>query len=279
MATTFYEETKAMMVAKDLSTPAAAREHARAQANDQKIQAANLPAAGVPAQDVLWDEKLEVADYASRVLVRGSRLRITDLAGDGCVNFLVFNADHPIERLNVADTVKVQWNAYLGGRKLLLSDMGRVLMSVVADTSGRHDLLCGASTEKSNARKYGAGANYSPFPNARDRFLLALAKHGLGRKDIPPSMNFFKRVNVEADGALRFEQEAEAGAYVELRAEMNVLVVLANTPHVLDPRPGYSCTSVRVTAWRAPVASPDDPIRGATPEAQRAFENTDDYFR
>ena len=266
-----------MMVAKEVSTPAAAREHARSQANGQKALAADLPA-GVSAGDVLWDEKLEAGDYASRVLTRGSRLRITDLEGDGCVNFLVFNADHPIERLNVADTVKVQWNAYLGEGKLLLSDMGRVLMSIVADTSGRHDLLCGASTEKSNARKYGAGANYSPFPNTRDRFLLALAKHGLGRKDIPPSMSFFKRVHVGADGALTFQQEATAGASVELRAEMNVLMVFANTPHVLDPRPRYTCTSVRITAWRAPLTLPDDPIRSATPETQRAFENTDDYF-
>src|SRR5882672_3200530 len=143
-----------MIMAKDLSTPAAAREHARAQANGQKILAANLPP-DVSASDVLWDEKLEAGDYASRVLLRGSRLRLSDLQADGCVNFLVFNADHPIERLNVADTVKVQWNAYLAEGKLLLSDMGRVLMSVVADTSGRHDLLCGASNEKSHARKYG----------------------------------------------------------------------------------------------------------------------------
>jgi urea carboxylase-associated protein 2 len=274
----FCKERKAMTMTKDLSTPAAAREHARAQANGQKILAATLPP-GVSAEDMVWDEKLDAGDYASRVLLPGSRLRITDLEGDGCVNFLVFNADHPIERLNVADTVKVQWNAYLTEGKLLLSDMGRVLMSVVADTSGRHDLLCSASTEKSNARKYGAGANYSPFPNARDRFLLALAKHGMGRKDIPPSMSLFKRVNVEADGALKFEQEAPAGACVDLRAEMNVLVVLANTPHVLDPRPRYTCGAVRITSWRGDPASPDDPIRNATPEAQRAFENVEDYFR
>jgi len=267
-----------MIMAKDLSTPAAAREHARAQANGQKILAANLPP-DVSASDVLWDEKLEAGDYASRVLLRGSRLRLSDLQADGCVNFLVFNADHPIERLNVADTVKVQWNAYLAEGKLLLSDMGRVLMSVVADTSGRHDLLCGASNEKSHARKYGEGANRSPFRNARDRFVLALAKHGMGRKDIPPSMSFFKRVKVEGDGSLKFEQEAIAGAYIELRAEMNVLVVLANIPHVLDPRPRYTCGAVRVTAWRGQSAFADDPIRTSTPEALRAFENVEDYFQ
>src|SRR5258705_1101022 len=267
-----------MIVAKDLTTPAAAREHARAQANGQKILAANLPP-GVPTRDVLWDEKLDAGDYASRVVMRGSRLRLTDVEADGCVNFLVFNADQPIERLNVADTVKVQWNAYLAEGKLLLGDMGRVLMSVVADTSGRHDLLCGASNERSNARKYGAGANYSPFPNGRDRFLLALAKHGLGRKDIPPGMSFFKRVKVEADGSLKFEQEAIAGGYIELRAEMNVLVVLANIPHILDPRPRYTCGAVRITAWRGQPASPGDPIRTSTPEALRAFENVEDYLQ
>jgi len=96
---------------------------------------------------------------------------------------------------------------------------------------------------------------------------------------MPPSVSFFKRVIVKPNGALQFEQEAAAGAYVELRAEMNVLVVLANTPHVLDPRPRYTCGAVRITAWRGDPASPDDPIRNATPEAQRAFENVEDYFQ
>lgn len=275
-----------MTATADLSTPVKAREHARSQAGTLVRNMPTIPAGrakdlppGVSAREVVWDETLGGGEYCARILRRGTRLRLTNLESDGCANVLLFNADRPIERLNVADTVKVQWNAYLGKGKLLLSDMGRVLMSILDDTSGSHDALCGASSEKSNARKYGAGENYSPYPNARDRFLLALAKYGLGKKDIPANVNFFKSVRVEEDGSLAFGQGRDGpGEYVELRAEMNVLVVVANTPHVLDPRAAYTCTPVRVTAWHGPITAPDDPVRNSTPEALRAFENVEDYF-
>ena len=100
----------------------------------------------LPADRVVWDETLGAGDYAGRVLERGWRLRLENLGGDGCVNLLVMNADQPAERLNVADTVKVQWRAYLDRGALLLSDMGRVLMSITEDTCGNHDTFCGAST-------------------------------------------------------------------------------------------------------------------------------------
>jgi urea carboxylase-associated protein 2 len=242
--------------------------------------AVDLPA-GVPADALVWDEILGAGDYASRVLERGARLRIEDRGGDACVSLLVFSADSPAERLNVADTVKVQWQAYLGRGALLLSDMGRVLMTMTDDTSGRHDTFSAPSSAWSNAAKYGKGDNHGPFPNARDRFRLALAKHGLGRRDIPPSISFFQGVRVGADGGLVFTGAAAPRSggerhVVELRAEMRVLVVLANTPHVLDPRSEYACSPVRLVAWRGPVTAPDDEIRLSSPERLRAFEAVED---
>jgi urea carboxylase-associated protein 2 len=158
--------------------------------------------------------------------------------------------------------------------------MGRSLMSILTDTCGHHDAFCGASNPQTNAKKYGDGANYTPHPNARERFLIALAKHGLGRQDVMPNVNFFKSVRIETDGAMTWVDNAsKPGDYVELRADMNVLVVIANTPHVLDPRTAYTCTPLRVTAWRGELADACDPIRNATPEAQRAFLNVDDYFQ
>ncbi len=273
----------------DLSTPDKAREHARAMAGRQVAAMPTIPAsaardipAGVTPSQMLWEETLAAGDYAARRLARGTRVRLTNLEGDGCINLIVLNADQPMERLNIADTVKVQWNAYLsrdGGGKLLLSDMGRVLMSIVGDSCQNHDTFCGMSNEKSNAKKYGSGANYSACPNARDRFLLALLKFGLGKKDIPPNINLFKAVRIEADGATTFLQNSsKAGDFVELRAEMNVILVLANTPHVLDPRPTYTATPVRITAWRGPITPPEDAIRNRTPESLRAFQNTEDFF-
>jgi len=267
--------------------PYGAQAHARAMAGTQVEAMPTLPPSlaselpvGVSPDEMLWEETIAAGGYASRRLGRGARLRLTDLQGDACASLLVFNAEHPVERLNVADTVKVQWNAYLGPGKLLLSDMGRVLMSILDDSAGTHDAFCGASNEAANARKYGDGFNYGAHPNARDRFILALAKHGLGRKDIHPCLNLFKGVRIGPDGATTVQCGPFApGRAVTLRAELDVIVVLANCPHVLDPRPGYSVTPLRASAWRGPVTPQDDPIRNATPEGLRAFLNAEDYFR
>jgi urea carboxylase-associated protein 2 len=270
----------------NLATPMKARDHARSQAGTviramptiPATNAKNLPA-GVLAKDVLWDETIDAGEYCGKILPRGSRLRITNLDGDGCANVLIYNADQTAERLNVADTVKVQWNGYLGPKSLLLSDMGRVLISVLEDSCGKHDAFCGASNEKTNAQKYGRGENSGPCPNARDRFMAALLKFGLGRRDIAPNLNLFKNIRIADDGSMEFiPHSSKPGDYVLLRAEMNVLVVAANTPHVLDPRTKYTATPVRFTAWRGPVTEANDPIRTGSPESIRAFENTEDYF-
>jgi urea carboxylase-associated protein 2 len=229
---------------------------------------------------VIWDETIAAGGYASRQLGRGARLRLNDPRGDACVSMLAFNAERPVERLNVADTLKVQWNAYLGAGALVLSDMGRVMFSLIEDATEGHDAFCGASNAAANARRYGDGFNHGAHPNARDRFVIALAKYGLGRKDIHPCLNWFKPVSVGDDGATRLTiGPFSPGRHMTLRAEMDVIVVLANCPHVLDPRPGYVVTPTRVTAWRGPPTPPDDPIRNATPEGLRAFLNVEDYYR
>jgi len=268
-----------------LNDPLAARAHARAMEGTVAEAMPILPpvADDVPAtvapRDLLWEETIAAGGYASRRLSRGSQLRLIDVAGDACASILLFNAEMPTERLNVADTVKVQWNAYLGAGKLLLSDMGRVLMSIVADDAGTHDAFCGASNAASNARAYGQGTNSGPYPNARDRLLLGAAKHGLGRRDVHPCINLFKGVKIEEDGTVTPVLGPFApGRAVNLRAEMDVIVVLANCPHVLDPRP-WSITPLRATAWRGPVTAEIDPIRNATPEGRRAFLNVEDYYR
>jgi urea carboxylase-associated protein 2 len=240
---------------------------------------ADLPP-GVTPEQMLWEETVGAGGYTSKELARGARLRLIDLHGDSCVSMLMFNSERPIERLNIADTVKVQWNAYLRSGRLLLSDMGRVLMSVLVDDAQTHDTFCGPSNERTNARSYGNGANWGSFPNARDRLLLGAAKFGLGRKDVHPCVNWFKAVRIEADGSTSWRGGPfPANRSIVLRAEMNVIVVLANCPHVLDDRKQYTVTPVRVSAWRGPVTAEDDPIRNATLESQRAFLNVEEYFR
>ena len=269
-----------------LVSPLAARDHARAMAGTVVEAMPVLPPVaddlpdGVAAEDLLWEQTIAPGGYATRRLARGSRLRLIDLDGDACASMLVYNAEMPTERLNVADTVKVQWMAYLEAGKLLLSDMGRVLMSIVEDEAGTHDAFCGTSNAHSNAAKYGEGNNHSPYPNGRDRLLLGSAKHGLGRRDVHPCVNLFKGTRIEIDGAITPEiGPFKAGRKVILRAEMDVIVVLANCPHVLDPRAEYSVSPLRVSAWRGLVTEEDDPIRNTAPEGLRAFQNVEDYYR
>ena len=269
-----------------LANPQAARDHARGLAGAVVAAMPIIPPVandlptGIPADDLLWEETIAAGGYATRRLARGARLRLIDLAGDACGSLLLFNAEMPTERLNVADTVKVQWNAYLGAGKLLLSDMGRVLMSFVEDNAGTHDCFSGTSNATTNAAKYGEGSNSGAFPNGRDRLLLGAAKHGLQRRDVHPCVNLFKGTAIACDGAIVPQIGPFApGRTVVLRAEMEVIVVIANCPHVLDPRKAWTVTPLRATAWRAPVTPDDDPIRAATPEGLRAFENVEDYFR
>lgn len=275
------------MSAAGTADPRGARAHARSMEGTRVESMPTVPAVdardrpeGVAPQDMLWEETIAAGGYGAKELHRGARLRLTDLQGDACVSMLLFNSERPVERLNVADTVKVQWNAYLGAGRLLLSDMGRVLMSILEDGAGTHDTFCGASSRKSNEARYGSGENWGPHPNARDRLLLAAAKFGLGRRDVHPCVNWFKGIRIAEDGSTLLDHGPfPAGRSITLRAEMNLIVLLANCPHPRDPRPAFCVSPVRASAWRGSAAAPDDPVRIASPEAQRAFWNVDEYFR
>jgi urea carboxylase-associated protein 2 len=254
-------------------TTHAAREHARAQAGGL---AEAMPL--VPAPDgAVWSETVAGGGYTSKVLARGTTVRLTDIHGDACAHVLLYNADQPWERLNVADTVKVPWQAYLAAGHPLLSDQGRVLATIVADSSGSHDALCGTSVRAVNEERYGDGAPQGGSPAGRELFLIAAAKHGLGIRDLPPSVSFFKGVRVEEDGRLLFLDSARPGLSVELRAELPLVVLVANVPHPLDPRAEYTCTTLSVEAWRGEPTRPGDSLWIATPEVERAFLNTADY--
>ena len=262
-----------------------ARDHARAQAaaatpaTTRTIPATS--ATGLPARvdpcTIVWDETVPAGNYASRDLPAGAVLRIADDDGDACVHLVVYNATATQERINVADTVKVQWQAYLGPGSVVLSDMGRALMTVVDDTSARHDALCGTVSASVAGARYGATGIHSSAPTVRQLLTVAAAKHGLEPRDLPSGINLFKSVRVGADGSLHLDGDPAPHTAIELRADLDVLVFVANAPHPLDIRSAYASSTVRCTAWRAdrPV---DDPFRMSSPERQRAYENTDDYL-
>jgi len=271
------------------SDPSGARDHARSMAGLKAEAMPMVPATaaidlppGVAAGLVVWEETIAGGGYAGRQLARGSRLRLTDLKGDACVSLLIFNAERPVERLNIADTLKVQWNGYLEAGRLLLSDMGRVLASIVADTVGWHDTVCGASDAALVAQKYGPSsyqkARNEFHRNARDCFLIELAKWGLGPRDLVPNLNLFSKVVADEAGRLTFvPDQAPAGSRIELRFEMNTLVVLNTCQHPLDPDPSYHPRPVRLEVFDGPPPAADDPCRRSRPENERAFLNTENY--
>lgn len=265
------------------ATTYGARDHARAQEGTRVEAMPAVPAAAWPdppaeAGPLVWAETVAGGGYTHRVLARGTELRLTDLRGDACAHLLLFVADRPWERLNAADTVKVQWNAYLGEGNLLLSDQGRVLAAITSDTSGRHDALCGTSTLARNTQRYGDGTPQSASPAGRELFKLAALKNGLEPRDLPPSISFFQGVKVRQDGSLDFTGSAGPGASVTLRAEQDLTVLIANVPHPVDPRPEYTSTPLEVLAWKAAPTGPDDALWNATPEGRRAFLNTAEFL-
>lgn len=262
----------------------ASRSDARAQAGSQSDHMPYLPAstspfapADVDPSALVWAETVAPGGYAHKVLARGSRIRFDDPTGDACANLLVFNALEPWERLNVADTQKIPWQAYLGPGSPLLSGDGRALATVVEDTSGHHDAFCGTSTDVWNERKYGGAAPEGPTPSGRSLFAKAAAKHGLTKRDLPPSVSFFQGVRIDAEGAMSFTGSAGPGRHVTLVAELPLLVLVANVAHPIDPRPGYAVGPLRVHAWRGQPTSAADDRFTASPELTRAYLNSIDY--
>ena len=145
-------------------------------------------------------------------------------------------------------------------------------------TRGQHDALCGTSAAAACQAKYGDSAPHGPSPSGRELFTLAAAKHGLTKRDLPPSISFFKGVTVNADGGLNFTGGAGPGKAVDLLAELPLIVLIANVPHPADPRPAYTCGPLRVHAWRSAPTSQEDPRLDASPEARRAYLNTAGYL-
>lgn len=223
---------------------------------------------------VLWRESISGGGQFSRIVRRGQVLRLINTSGKATPAFIALNADLPSERLNTGDTAKIQWNAYLGKGKLIYSEMGRVLFSIIEDTCGYHDLMAGASTAASVAARF-PGDPYRT--NARDNFTLALSKFGFGKREVVPAISFFTGIEVVEGSRLHWlEGASKPGDFIDLRAEMNVLVAVSNTAHPFDEAGGEH--TIDAVVWQGPAAATDDPCRTSCEEARRAFVNTDDFL-
>jgi len=229
---------------------------------------------------LLWEETLRAGAHWSGVARRGVTLRLTDLEGGANVAALFYNYEEKLERYNMADTLKAQHTAYLTKGCVCYSDMGRVLCSIVADTCGWHDTYCGVSNAAMVAARFGETRFQEQrndyYKNGYDSLLNELGKYGLGKRDIVANVNFFSKVTTDADGDLHFAtNHSRAGHHVDLRFEMNTLVVFSTCQHPLDPALNYRPRSVKVSAFAAQPAAPDDLCRNRCPENQRGFRNTE----
>lgn len=228
--------------------------------------------------DLLYEDVLPGGKHWSFVLKRGTLLRLIDREGGANTGMLFYNPANLLERYNAPDTLKCQHTFKLTRGNCLYSDMGRIFCSIVADTVGWHDTVCGNTTRAMVAARWG-GANYQDCrndwqQNGHDSFLVEGGKYGLQRRDLAANVNWFSKIAVEADGRMAFDPaNSRPGASVDLRFEMDTLVLLHTCPHPLDPSPRYPRRAVGYELRRAEPVGEDDFCRNFRPENRRGFEN------
>jgi urea carboxylase-associated protein 1 len=200
---------------------------------------------GAPAGRVVLDEVVEARAPWSGVVARGRTLRIIDLGGNQAVDCILYRADDPSERYSAPDTIAAQGNIFLTTGSRLLSGEGAVMMVITADTCGRHDTIGGACSQESNTLRYGHHTKHQHA--CVENFLTAHAPREMGKRDMVSNINWFMNVPVEADGTLGIVDGISApGLYVDLRAEMDTLVVISNCPQINNPCNGFDPTPVRL---------------------------------
>ena len=234
---------------------------------------------------ILYESTQPGGTMGSKIIGRGKSLRLTDIEGGANVAMLFYNALEKQERYNMPDTLKGQHIFYLTAPYCLHSDMGRLFASITNDTFGWHDTVCGTTHADTVLSKYGIRtyqqARNDAYKNGYQCFLVELAKWGLGERDIVPNVNFFSKVVSDEHGQLRYDTKAKkAGSVVELRFEMDTLIVYHTCQHPFDPNPAYDPKPVKFEVFQATPASPDsDACLHSRPENWRAWENTDAYHR
>jgi urea carboxylase-associated protein 1 len=203
------------------------------------------------SNDALFRATVPAGDYFLHRIEKGQTFRILDLEGNQAADTLFYNADDVSERYSAMDTIRAQGNVYLTAGTVLRSNEDRPMLTITADTCGRHDTLGGACATESNTVRY--SLEKKCMHACRDSWMLAInenEEYGLSKSDITHNINFFMNVPVTPEGGLTFEDGISgAGKYVEMRAEMNILVLISNCPQLNNPCNGYNPTPVEVLIW------------------------------
>lgn len=213
-----------------------------------------LIASPLDSNHAIIDEICAAGEPWVKLVKQGQIFRIVDLEGNQAVDTLFFNANHAVERYSATDTIRAQNKLYLTTGSKLYSNLGNVMLTIVADTCGRHDTLGGACAAESNTVRY--ALEKFPMHSCRDSFLHALAHDplcqqlGMNKRDLPSNINFFMNVPVTKAGELEFVDGISAsGKYVEMQAEMDVLILISNCPQLNNPCNAYNPTPIRLLVW------------------------------
>lgn len=226
----------------------------------------------------IYVDTLPGGKHWSMIMRRNQRLRLTDVEGGANVGMLFYNPLNQLERYNAPDTLKCQHTFKLTAGHCLYSDMGRIFCSIITDSAGWHDTVCGTSHKTMIEARWGR-ATYQEHrndwqQNGRDSFLVEAAKYGMGRRDLAANVNWFSKVTTACDGTLRFDAAAaKAGAQVELRFEMDTLVLMHTCPHPLEAAAVYPRKPVRFEMFDGPPAPTNDACRNSASENGRGFQN------
>jgi uncharacterized protein len=212
----------------------------------------------------------------------GKQLTFTALGDGANLSLLLYNADDTSERYNMPDTLKAQHTAHLTAGNVLMSDNGRVLASIIDDSLGWHDTISGYVTRLMIDERYGKTTYQEQrndwYRSGEENFAVELFRNGLTNRDLIPVVNLFSKVSCKEDGSLHFApSHSKKGDTITLRAEMDVLIILSNTPNPLDPSANYPSVPVEITITDAAPVEENDICVNHRPENRRAFENTWDY--
>lgn len=203
------------------------------------------------ASDAIARDVVDAGDYYLKKVCAGQTVRILDLEGNQAADTLFYSADNPSERYSATDTIREQGNVYLTAGSVLRSNENRPMLEIVADTCGRHDTLGGACATESNTVRYDLEKRC--MHACRDSWMLAIAEHpeyGLSKRDITHNINFFMNVPITEEGGLTFADGISApGKYVELKALMDVLVLVSNCPQLNNPCNAYNPTPIEMIVW------------------------------
>lgn len=215
-------------------------------------QSVNKKVSELITDDAYFREVVDAGDYWIKRVNKGETLRILDLEGNQAADTLFFSADNPEERYSACDTIREQGNVYLSAGSTLMTNFNRPMLDIVADTCGRHDTLGGACATESNTVRYDLEKRC--MHACRDSWMLAIAEHeefGLSKRDITHNINFFMNVPITEEGGLTFADGISApGIYVELKACMDVIVLISNCPQLNNPCNAYNPTPIEVLLWK-----------------------------